>query len=356
MRIGYLLTWRQGAMSGVFAKVSDQVHAWESMGHQVGVFVATTPEALVDWQQLPQLQTAVTGDGAVGSIRAQSALLKALRLWAPDITYVRTSPRQASAARQLHRLPHVIEIQTDDRAEAQLASLPRRALAMATRRPCLSGARGMVFVSRELSQSASYDFATKNRVVIGNGIDLERVEALPPAPREAPLRLAFMGAAGAPWHGVEQLYALARIRPEWGFDIIGPTLVDGQPSLPNVLHHGELGSADYIPILAQATVGVGTLALHTKGMHEASPLKSREYLACGLPVIGAYEDTDIPDSSDVYLRLPNRAGAIVEQVLRVEAFIDSWAGRRVSHEDIAYLDTKVKEAERLAFLQLCAAS
>jgi hypothetical protein len=45
-------------------------------------------------------------------------------------------------------------------------------------------------------------------------------------------------------------------------------------------------------------------------MSEASPLKSREYLALGLPVIGAYEDTDIPPDDPVYLQLPNRPGAV----------------------------------------------
>ena len=88
-------------------------------------------------------------------------------------------------------------------------------------------------------------------------------------------------------------------------------------------------------------------------MHEASPLKSREYLARGLPVIGAYEDTDIPEASPVYLRLPNQKGAIVNHITDVEAFIASWRGRRVQHSEIDYLDTSVKEAQRLEFLRQC---
>lgn len=38
-------------------------------------------------------------------------------------------------------------------------------------------------------------------------------------------------------------------------------------------------------------VCIGTLALHRKNMTEASPLKTREYLAHGFPVIIGYKDT-----------------------------------------------------------------
>lgn len=353
MRVAYLLTWQHGPTSGVFGKVGDQVAAWERQGVTVGLFVATSAEFADDWSAVPQAADVIGFAGAVASVRAQAVLLDRVRHWGPDITYVRSSPRQASAARRLRRLPHVIEIQSDDLAEARLSALPRRALTLATRRACLGGASGMVFVSRELAASPSYAFASPHRVVIGNGIDLSRVDVLPPAPPDDPLRLAFMGHRGAPWHGMDEVYALAHARPDWGIDIIGSTAQDGQAAPSNVMHHGELRIPEYVPILARATAGLGTLALFAKGMHEASPLKSREYLARGLPVIGAYEDTDIPDGSAAFLRLPNEPGAIVDHLPEVQGFIDRWRGRRVQHADIAYLDTSAKEAARLDFLRSC---
>ena len=89
-------------------------------------------------------------------------------------------------------------------------------------------------------------------------------------------------------------------------------------------------------------------------MDEASPLKTREYLALGLPVVGGYRDTDLPVDSPVFLRVPNRAGAIVEAAAELEQFMSHWRGRRVTHEQIANLDTAVKESERLDFLESCA--
>ncbi len=354
MKVAYLLTWRHGASTGVLTKIADQVRAWQTQGVDAGLFVATTHAAVPDWQALPQTVRAEGFSGPLESVRTQSSLLKAVSAWDPDITYVRTSPRQASAARALHGIRHVIEIQSDDLAEARLSPIPRRVLTLATRRACHRGAIGMVFVSRELSTSVSYDFATMNRIVIGNGIDLNRVPVLPPLASNQPVRLAFIGHPGVPWHGLEEVYGLARQRSDWQFDIIGAMAPQGQGPRPNVTHHGELGSSDYVPILANATVGLSTLALYSKGMQEASPLKSREYLARGLPVIGAYEDTDIPDDSPVYLKLPNRAGALIERLPQVEMFVDGWRGRRVEHADIRFLDTSVKEAQRLEFLSACA--
>ena len=354
MKVAYFLTWQHGARTGVFAKVADQVRAWDRLGIEVGIFVATTHEARDDWESLPQAVQVEAFAGVLASVRAQSSLLRRVQAWSPDITYVRTSPRQATASRLLHRSPRVIEIQSDDVAEARLSSLPRRALTLITRRPCHRGACGMVFVSRELAQSSSYSFATDNRIVIGNGIDLGRVPVLPTPASDGPVRLAFIGHPGVPWHGIEEMYALARTRPQWQIDIIGATAPGGARPLGNVVHHGELSADQYVPILANATVGIGTLALYSTGMQEASPLKSREYLARGLPVIGAYEDTDIPADHPVYLRLQNRPGAIVEELPAVERFIDSWRGRRVQHEEIAFLDTSVKESTRIDFLRACA--
>ena len=350
MRIAYLLTWSGGAWTGVFKKVADQVSAWERLGAEVGVFVATDRAGATDWTALPQAVQMRTYGNAVDSFLAQRPLVNDLRDWAPDITYVRTSPRQAVAAGVLSHLPHVIEIQTHDIAEARGISTPRLLLTLATRRRCLARATGLVFVSHELAALPSYAGFTSNRIVIGNGIDLARFRPLAPTSPSAGIRLAFMGLPGRAWHGLEDVFRLAQARPQWAFDLIGPSPAD-VPDLANVHAHGELSSAEYLPVLASSDAAISTLGWYVNDMNEASPLKSREYLALGLPVIGGYTDTDIPEDSPVYLRVDNRPGAIVDALPRVEEFVASWRGRRVAHADIAFLDTAVKERQRLAFLE-----
>lgn len=354
MRIAYLLTWSGGAASGVYKKVADQTAAWTSKGVDAGIFVATTSRAVGDWQALPQTRFLGAFETALSSVTVQRRVLAAARAWAPDLAYVRSTPRHAFAADHLRSLRRVVEIQTDDLAEARLLSTRRGLLARTTRRTCHGGAIGLVFVTHELAASPSYAMFTPNRIVIGNGIDLARVTALPPAPSDGPPRLVFMGHPGTPWHGLDDVHALARARPDWEFDLVGPSASAASAPAPNVHFHGELTSAEYLPILARADVGLGSLALYLNGMDEASPLKTREYLALGLPVVGGYRDTDLPDDSPVFLRVPNRAGAIVEHAGELEEFMARWRGRRVAHEQIANLDTAVKESERLRFLESCA--
>ena len=333
----------------MFKKVVDQASSWRRQGVEAGIFVATSPSSAPDWEAQPEVQLVQTFGNGLQSLSVQRDLINAVHAWRPDVTYVRTTPRHASVQRLLRRLHHVIEIQTNDLVESKRRSIAHYALAVASRRACLQTASGLVFVSRELSRHSSFSRFTKARTVIGNGIDLNRFDILP-APSNLSPRLAFMGSPSIPWQGLEDILSLARIRPSWNFDLIGPRPAPGATP-PNVTAHGELRDSLYRPILARADVGISTLAWHRNKMNEASPLKSREYFALGLPVIGAYEDTDISGGSGVYLRLENRPLAIVDAVLEVEAFIKRWQGHRVQHEQVCSLDSGVKEQQRLVFLQ-----
>ncbi len=353
MRIGYVLTWSGGPSSGVFKKVVDQVTTWQRLGVDVGVFVATSHEAFSSWKDVEQVRFVGQFSGALDSFTRQPALFSALEAWSPDMAYVRSTPRHSVAFPWLRRVPHIVEVQTDDLAEARLLSRSRYLLTALTRRTRHMHARGLVFVTRELARSPSFSRFTDNRVVIGNGIDLSRVPQLPTAPLTGAPRLAFMGHPSTPWHGLDDVISLARLCPGWAFDLIGPSFGTEVDIPPNVSVHGELDAAEYLPILASADVGIGTLALYRNRMSEASPLKTREYLALGLPVIGAYEDTDIPAASDFFLRLPNEPSSVLTHVDEIDGFIGRWRGQRVAREQIDFLDTSVKEAERVAFMETC---
>ena len=351
MKVAYLLTWSGDERTGVFKKVVDQVTTWDRLGAEVALFVATTPSAKKSWIEAGPVKHAELYRNPLQAIWIQRPLLRALKAWNPDITYVRTTPRHAAISRQLNKLPYAVEIQTDDIAESRGLSVPRHVTTLVTRRACLNGARGMVFASRELSERTSYQGFSASRTVIANGIDLSRVEPLPPIQeRERSLRFAFMGLPGLPWHGLDQVIELAEVRPSWIFDIIGPG-VDEMSWPQNVQAHGQLTVDDYRPILAQADAALSTLAWFRNGMHEGSPLKSREYFALGLPVIGGYLDTDLPDGADFYLRIPNREGATANRADDIEKFAKSWRGRRINRDAIHMLDQGAKERRRLDFLQ-----
>lgn len=352
MKVAYLLNWRFGASSGVYQKVMSQVRAWNEAGVEVGVFVATTPPAVPDWEQSGLTKGIVTFNSGAQSLIVQRQLLRMVSRWSPDITYVRMSPRLFAALPQLRRLRHVIEVQTDDVAEARLLAPPSRVANLATRRALFGGAQGLVFVSAELAASRHFAFASRNRIVIGNGADVRSIQPLPPVEGDQ-IRLFFMEHSQAPWHGTDQVYALAECRPQWQFDVVGPSPDPRVPLPANVHLYGRLASDDFVGVLGRSTIALSTLSLYAKDMSEASPLKSRDYLARGVPVVGGYLDTDLPDGAEFYLRVPNRPGGVITALPEVDAFVERWRGRRIPRDLLAGLDVAAKERVRLDFLRAC---
>ena len=87
-------------------------------------------------------------------------------------------------------------------------------------------------------------------------------------------------------------------------------------------------------------------------MREACPLKVREYLGYGLPVVVAYRDTDFSDVAPWFLlELPNAEDNAVAGVDRIRAFVDAVRGRRVTRSEVeARIGTAAKETRRLALL------
>jgi hypothetical protein len=87
-------------------------------------------------------------------------------------------------------------------------------------------------------------------------------------------------------------------------------------------------------------------------MSEASPLKTREYLLHGLPVLTAYHDTDFLGEEPWFLlRLPNSEDNVGTSLPAIRAWAASIRGRRVPRDAVvARLSSEGKERARLAFL------
>jgi hypothetical protein len=119
--------------------------------------------------------------------------------------------------------------------------------------------------------------------------------------------------------------------------------------------YGFLGQERYRALLAEVDVGIAPLALHRKHMDEACPLKTREYLALGLPVVAGYRDPDVRNAEHV-LELPNREDNVTRHGDEIAEFIAKWHGRRVERSEVAALDAGVKEQARLSFMKACAAA
>lgn len=357
MRIAYLGQMADVSReTSIAKKIRSQSLAWIGTGHTVRYF-ALAPSHVV-WPGLSPLETELLpAGGAPGRLLRAPALCRRIRAWQPDLIYFRYAYHAPGLPALFRDFPTVAEINSDDQREypltlGRLQNLYHRF----TRRRVLAPVRGFVPVTRELAQRfASFG---QPSLVVANSIDLDSFSTLAPADTSAPVHLAFLGSPGTPWHGLDRLGELAALLPEATIDIIGCARSEWDPASappPNLIFHGHLTRDRYQPLLQQATAALGTFGLYRKGMHEACPLKVREYLALGLPVITAYEDTDIPPDAAYCLRLPNDTASLAPHRARLVSFIDHWRSHRVPRSSISHLDTSVKETRRLAFLAAIAA-
>lgn len=352
MQIAYLAHVNAARRSGVLPKIADQIARWRTAGHTVRLFVATR-DADDPWSERAGDVVVRRYAGPLSRLRAMTGLVEGIRAFRPDLVYLRWDLFYPPMLRLPRRAPLVVELNTDDEAESALGSRLRATYNRWTRGLLLGRARAFVFVSSELSAKPSFArFKALHRVVT-NGVDLAAYPSLPAVEGPNP-RLAFVGTAWQPWHGVDKLVALAARRPDWRFDIMGMDAESGLPGVPpdavpsNVTWHGAIERDRVVEVLANADIGVGTLALHRKSMSEACPLKVREYLAVGLPILYGYRDPDADDLGSYVLRIDNTETNVIDAGDAIDDFVTRSRGVRVPRSAVGHIDVAVKEGQRLA--------
>lgn len=359
MRVAYVCYWFLLEKDGVAHKVDAQVAQWRAAGVEVEIFCLV--RVFPDRGDQTTAWHTFYFDSPLQRLAATRTLARAVEEWAPDVVYLRYDLFLPPLYPLLRRHPTVIEINADDKEEAKLR-VDRARVASAynelNRRALLSRARGLVCVTHELSRSSSFAPFGKPTEVIANGVDLDELRPLAAAPALDRPRVGFLGSARQTWHGIDKLAWLARELPGVDFDIVGYDQgfleeAIGGPAPANMHARGVLSRGEYEPILERCEIAFGTLALHRKNMKEACPLKVREYLGYGLPVVIGYDDTDLDALHEWFvLRLPNEEGNVRAAKAEISSFLDATRGRRVPREAIEdRVGAVAKERRRLGFLR-----
>lgn len=363
MRIAYIsLHWPRKKASGIGRKIEEQISAWRQAGHTVKFFAHRTfsanPDELVAGDSFEyRVRGGLTGrfKTEINRCLAVFPLLKAVNEFAPDLIYLRWGMYVFPSHKIFDIAPVVVEINTNDVSQHEMLGALYSAYNRMTRGIFLNCASGLVFVSKELSTSASFTSFHQPGIVIANGIDL--ASNLPvPAPNNIRPRVGFIGTPEMKWQGVDKLVRLAELCPELDVDVIGYDSINNNYQRPaNLFLHGYLDKARSRQVLSGVDIGLGTLALHRKGMREASPLKTREYLAYGIPIVLPYTDTDLEELAiDTILRIPNEESNIEENWMKVQDFAFRMKGIRVNRESITRLiGSEYKETTRLEYFQNC---
>lgn len=349
MRIACLLHGVGGTGSGVRRLVLDQAASWSDLdfGVEVGLFVRCEAGTEDAWRGEPHV-VAVRSSRLrmAGRFVARELLSVQVALWRPDVIYLRHTTVSPSLLALAVAFPTVVGGDLDDLDELKIRSPLRYWYARFARDRLLRRACRIIVVTNELARHPAILQLGRPVSVFPNSIDLADYPELPPPQNPSP-RLAFLGTPWTPWAGVDKIARLASYFPSWRFDIVGPGREELRGAPGNVVIHGPLDRKDYLPILAQADVAIGPLALHRKGLSEASALKVAEYLACGIPVILGNSESAFPDGAPFLLQLPNTEENVDGGSDLVRAFVERWKGRRVPRSEISSIDSAVVERARL---------
>jgi glycosyltransferase involved in cell wall biosynthesis len=338
---------------GVGKKIETQISIWRGQRHEVRLFSLTPVQIpFPDECQFvfnPNVNLVKREFNRMAQLKC---MLAAIQEYEPDIIYLRFGLYSFPLHRLFKISPVVLETNSDDRQEYRTRGVFFHWINRITRGLTFAPASGIVFPSDELAD-VLLPKRNKPFLVISNGINLDNVKPLPPAGNMHPV-ITLVGSPGMNWHGVDKLIGLARQFSDLTVNIIGYSRGDvGTPVPDNVKFHGFLNGDALRDVLSRTDVACGTLALHRKKMREASPLKVRESLAYGIPVIIAYHDTDLNDISlDTILCIPNTEDNVIANAGRIRQFAYDMIGRRVDITLIApHLDQKKKEEKRLAFFE-----
>ncbi len=193
--------------------------------------------------------------------------------------------------------------------------------------------------------------------VVANGTDYP--ENLPrDMSNNGKMQFAMLIGSYSKWHGIERLLESLRGIPydqSYIIHIIGDIPKDIIEDIKanfhdSVKYHPGKNKQEVIGFLEQIHCGIGTLALFTKNMEEACPLKVREYFAQGLPCLLGYIDTDISKKTqlDKYVYSVPNSSDIIDFSLVVEFIRGVYANGKVksdiykSSKKIMHMDCKVR--------------
>ena len=355
MRIAYVsLHWPRTKNTGVGKKIQNQIETWRKLGHEARMFMHTAryepASELLDADVfLYELRDRIRTE--LGRVHAAGATVQAVAAYQPDIIYLRYGIYAYPAHRLMGIAPVVEEINTNDLTQHEDLGWLYSTYNRLTRGIFLQRVHGLVSVSRELADAPAFAVYNRPTCVISNGISLGEIRPLPP-PSNATPRLAFIATPDYYWHGIDKLISLADRFSDLVIDLIGYDHIPGVQKLPeNMVLHGFLNTPEYVTVLKNADVALGTLALHRKAMEEACPLKTRECLAYGLPMILPYVDTDLDDlECDFLLKIPNKEDNIQTHGEAIHAFAYKMRGVRADRSMLEpRIDALHKEEVRLKF-------
>jgi hypothetical protein len=247
----------------------------------------------------------------------------------------------------------VLEVNSKQGMEIKLQGKLKNFLFVLTQRNYYKSWKHFNFVTEELKNEFIEEglCTEEDAEIFTNSINLSRIPLLPVSQNERP-NLIFIGHPGLAWNGINQMMDLANCWNNATFHIVGEEKPNQVICGDNVLFHGYLKERDYQDIAKNCHLAIGTLGIQSKSMYFGCSLKTREYLALGLPVVIRYFDVDFaPSQSPFIFTLPVDNRPISSFQKEISQFLDKWRHERVSREAISAIGHIQRESKRVAYFR-----
>lgn len=359
-KIAYVCRWPMETKDGVSQKIHNQMAAWEKLGIEVRLFCRSpTVQCDIPEKDIYAMQH------PFAFWRKYKHITRAIKEFDPDVIYSRYEiPTVFSMGlASLFNKRVVIEINSNDMQELKLLTklnpvhyLPRLFVNFLFRSLVFANCGCIVTHTHELAKSRLFTKYNKPVIVAPNSILLDNIPLIKENEiSEKPYGLLFLGSSGQPWQGLDKVQDLAE---QLGEDYHIHVGMEGvQPRTEgNITYHGFLSPAQYRQIASKCIAGIGTLALYRKKMQEVNAIKVREFIAMGLPVIIAHDDTAFMDSCpDWVLQIPNKETNINSTtLLSIRNFLERMRCIVVPHAESArYIDSAILEPLRIENIRRC---
>ena len=351
MKIAYIISHDITTNDGITKKIFGQIKEWGKLGNEVQVY-CTLPKK---GESLLEARQYISTTPFKLRFKVQEDLLEDLESFIPDLVYFRYNTWSRTLSKILDKYKVITELNTYDlgefwamlKKEKTVKSLLRYLGYKLLRGKVLSKVAGIIGVTKEIAYHPSNLKYNKLTIFIPNGINLNEFKTIKNSKIDSSrIGLFFIGSPGALWHGVDIIENMAKNLLKYDFHIVG---MDGD-NTSNLFWHGYLDKIAYMKILKRCHVCIGSLALYRKEMNEACPLKVREYLAYGYPMLLGYQDSAFIDKiQPAWIYVINTQENI--DYKKIKEFISKNYKTVIKHNEIEYVGTRNLEINRITFFQ-----
>jgi glycosyltransferase involved in cell wall biosynthesis len=183
-------------------------------------------------------------------------------------------------------------------------------------------------------------------ILVPNGIDREHFRYVGKADKAGSNPLIGFHGAIAEWFDVDLLCEVARLRPDYKFELIGPLSVEIETfsQIPNIQYREAVPYEDVPQVISRFNVGILPFKLNPM-THAVRPLKVLEYLAMGVPVVAVplneirhWPGLLFADSPDTFVQQIERALDLKAKLVADQEILDFVAAAAWENTAVALLE------------------